>query len=467
MTCFKPFQAFRPRIEYAQQALCPPYDVVTREEAEAVASKSPNSFMHVIRAEVDLPGAEQYSDAVYQKSAENLAALESRGIFFSDEKPLYYIYSQTMDGRSQTGIVGCSSIDDYENGIIKKHEITRTEKELDRIRHFDICSADTEPVFYFFRNSPEISAIISDVTGHHEPEYDATDDAHVRHRLWPIFDEQVCRKLEKYFEELPELYIADGHHRTASAAKVGKKRREAFPDYDGSEEFNRFMAVAFPADQLKVYDYNRLVKDLNGLSEKAFFEKLSKVCEISEIEAFEEKEILPKEKHTCSMYIAGKWYTLTFHDFPSVAGQISIQSSCDAHQTQTDGCSDSASTASVSDAAAAAADANKSAAFDSSAVDPVKALDVSFLQENVLSPLLGITDPKTDTRIGFVGGIKGPGELKRRVDSGEMAVAFAMYPVSVEEIMAIADAGLVMPPKSTWFEPKLGSGLFVHKFEKK
>ncbi len=413
MTCFKPFQAFRPKREYAQQALCPPYDVVTRQEAERIASKSPNSFMHIIRAEADLPDKEQYSDAVYQKAAENLASLERRGIFFSDEKPLYYIYSQTMDGRSQTGIVGCSSIDDYENGIIKKHEITRTEKELDRIRHFDICSADTEPVFYFFRNSREISDIISRVTQENTPEYDVTDETQVRHRFWPIYDQKICENLEKLFDKLPELYIADGHHRTASAAKVGKKRRESFPQYDGSEEFNRFLAVAFPADQLKVYDYNRLVKDLNGLSEAEFFEKLSLLCDIEESE---EQHALPEKKHTCAMYFSGKWYMLTFRGFSA----------------------------------------------DNS--DPVSALDVSFLQENVLSPLLGITDPKTDSRIGFVGGIKGPDELKRRVDSGEMAVAFAMYPVSVDEIMRIADAGLVMPPKSTWFEPKLGSGLFVHKF---
>ena len=302
MTCFKPFQALRPHIEYADQALCPPYDVVTREEAEAIAVKNPNSFMRVIRAEADLPGENQYSEAVYRKSAENLFELESRGIFFMDEKPLYYIYSQTMDGRSQTGIVGCSSIDDYENGIIKKHEITRIEKELDRIRHFDICSADTEPVFYFFRSSPEISQIIADVTENNTPEYDVTDDSQVRHRLWPIFDEHVCTALEKYFEALPELYIADGHHRTASAAKVGKKRREAFPDYDGSEEFNRFMAVAFPADQLKVYDYNRLVKDLNGLSEESFFRKLSEVCEIREIETCEEDDVLPRHK-TYLLYV--------------------------------------------------------------------------------------------------------------------------------------------------------------------
>lgn len=419
MTCFKPFQALRPHAQFAQQALCPPYDVVTREEAEKIAADNPISFMHVIRAESDLPEEPLYSDAVYLRSAENLKKLEEDGIYFTDSAPLYYIYRQIMEGRSQTGIVGCSSVDDYEKGIIKKHEITRTDKEIDRIRHFESCSANTEPVFYFFRDNSEISEIIKNVTEASAPEYDVTDDAGVTHRLWPVYDTNLCRRLEVLFEQLPELYIADGHHRTASAAKVAKKRREAAPDYDLTEEFNRFMAVAFPADQLKVYDYNRLVKDLNGRTAEEFLSSLSEICTV---ESCTECEPCPHKKHTCSMYLEGKWYALSFEDrMPAEIGDGKDQ------------------------------------------LLPVKSLDVSFLQENVLSPLLGITDPKTDSRIGFVGGIKGLGELERRVDSGEMAVAFAMYPVSVEEIMNIADAGLVMPPKSTWFEPKLGSGLFVHK----
>ncbi len=476
MACFYPFPAYRPRPEAAQRVLCPPYDVVTRAQAEKIAAECPDSFIRIVRAESELPEEDPYSDAVYTRAAENLNALETRGLFFTDDKPLYYIYRQMMNGRSQTGIVGCASIDDYENGVIKKHEITRTEKELDRIRHFDACSADTEPVFFFFRSSPEISRIIERVAGQNEPEYDVTDNQNVRHLLWPVYSEDDCAALQKSFDKLPELYIADGHHRTASAVRVGKKRRAQSPDYDGTEEFNRFMAVAFPADQLKVYDYNRLVRDLNGLTPDRFLNRLADVCSVSEIpvsdagstadkirednscgkfhasadtagksraaitadkenlsadtdtaagqiplsgesDISDENRVLPQKKHTCSMYLDGKWYLLTFHGLD-----------------------------------------------DASAADPVSALDVSFLQENILAPLLGIHDPKTDKRISFIGGIYGTAELKRRVDSGEMAVAFAMYPVSTDEIIRIADAGLVMPPKSTWFEPKLGSGLFVHRF---
>lgn len=419
MTCFKPFPALRPRADLAQLALCPPYDVVTRREAEEIAAKSPFSFMHVIRAEADLPGEDPYSEAVYRRGAANLKKLEKEGAYFADERPLYYIYSQTMNGRSQTGIAGCSSIDDYENGIIKRHEVTRTEKELDRIRHFEACSANTEPVFYFFRSDPAISEIINKVIKSEEPEYDVTDGQKVRHRLWPVYSDDDCRQLNSLFCRLPELYIADGHHRTASAVKVGEKRRKAAPDCNGSEEFNRFMAVAFPADQLKIYSYNRLISNLNGLSHREFLDRIAGICTVTDCGV---RETLPQEKHTCSMYSDGKWYLLSF------------KKECDA---------------SVS---------------GENAGDPVRALDVSFLQEKILSPVLGITDPRTDRRISFVGGTKGAAELKRRVDSGEMAAAFAMYPVSMEEIMNIADAGLVMPPKSTWFEPKLGSGLFVHKF---
>ena len=423
MTCFEPFRALRPRAELAQAALCPPYDVVTRQEAEKIAGESPYSFMHVIRAEADLPEEEPYSEAVYRKGAENLDRLEKDGAYFTDEKPCYYIYSETMDGRSQTGIVGCSSIDDYENGVIKRHEVTRTEKELDRIRHFETCSADTEPVFFFFRSNPDISAVINRITESEAPEYDVNDCSGVRHRLWPVRNDADIVRLKELFSGLSELYIADGHHRTASAAKVGRKRREAAAHYDGTEEFNRFMAVSFPADQLKVYSYNRLIRDLNGLSTEEFLSRIAGVCTIADCGT---RETLPEKKHTCTLYLDGKWYLLTFRE--------------DGGEKTADSPEKGGST------------------------DPVKDLDVSYLQDRILAPVLGITDPKTDSRISFEGGVKGGEELKRRVDSGEMKAAFAMYPVSVEEIMKIADAGLVMPPKSTWFEPKLGSGLFVHRF---
>ncbi len=413
MTCFQPFKALRPYPEFAQQVLCPPYDVISTEEARRLAAEHPRSFLHVIRSEVDLPGADPYSDEVYRKAAENLAALEHEGIYFTEKESIYYIYSQTQNGRTQTGIVGCASIDDYENGTIKKHEITRTEKELDRIRHFDTCSADTEPVFFFFRNDAGISGIMQDITRSGMPAYDVTDCEGVRHRLWPVYDRNICEKLRVLFDRLPGMYIADGHHRTASAARVGEKRRAAAPDYDGSEEFNRFMAVAFPADQLKVFGYHRLVRDLNGLSEDTFLQKISEICSVQKITG---ADPVPAAGHTCSMYLGKTWYRLSFE------GSI-------LHPD-----------------------------------DPVASLDVALLQDLILAPLLGIEDPRTDPRIRFAGGTKGTDFLKNCVNSGEMATAFAMYPVSLEEIMKVADAGLVMPPKSTWFEPKLGSGLFVHRF---
>lgn len=417
MTCFQPFKALRPRPEFARQVLCPPYDVISAEEARRLASDHPYSFLHVIRSEVDLPQSDPYSDEVYRRASENLRDLEKKGIYFTEKEPVYYIYSQTLKGRTQTGIVGCASIDDYENGTIKKHEVTRPEKETDRIRHFDACSADTEPVFFFFRDRAGISAVLNDITSSETPEYDITDGDGVRHCLWPVYDRDTCSRLLPLFDSLPAMYIADGHHRTASAAKVGQKRRAAASGYDGSEEFNRFMAVAFPADQLAVFGYHRLVRDLNGLTEDQFLDRLSAVCSVETILSADPS---PAEKHTCSMYLGNAWYRLSF-DKGSSSGIIPDD-------------------------------------------DPVASLDVSLLQERILSPLLGIDDPRTDPRIRFSGGSKGTECLKDSVDSGDMAAAFAMYPVSLEEIMRVADAGLVMPPKSTWFEPKLGSGLFVHRF---
>lgn len=412
MAIFRPFPAVRPDRKYAAETLCPPYDVVTREEAAAISAAGPRSFMHIIRADGDLADEPLYSDSIYKRSVDMLDQFISDGVLIKDEAPSYFIYSQTMNGRTQTGIVGCASIDDYENGVIKKHEVTREDKERDRIRHFDECSADTEPVFLIYKNHDEIQQLTERVISASEPEYDAVDASGVRHRLWPVSAAADTDAYRRLFDAMPALYIADGHHRTASAVKVGKKRREAMPDYTGDEEFNFFMAVAFPDDQLQVLDYNRLVKDLNGYTKESFLEKLNEIFEITDDGSADPH---PSAKHECTMYLDGRWYTLKFRD-----GMVDESS-------------------------------------------PVTSLDVSALQERVLAPLLGITDPRTDMRIAFVGGIKGSAELQRRVDSGEMAVAFELYPVSVSDIMDVADAGMIMPPKSTWFEPKLGSGWFIHQ----
>lgn len=413
MAIFRPFTAVRPAKKYAEEVLCPPYDVVDRSEAAAISEASPNSFMHVIRADGEMPEEPLYSDSIYARAAENLSDFIKRGIMIKDGAPAYFIYSQTMNGRTQTGIVGCASIDDYENGVIKKHEVTREDKERDRIRHFDTCSADTEPVFLIFKNRNDITALTAEIMSASEPEYDATDASGVRHRLWPVYGSEKITSYESAFAEMPALYIADGHHRTASAVKVGRRRREAFPDYTGDEEFNFFMAVAFPDDQLEVLDYNRLVKDLNGFTKETLLEKLNEMFDIIDDGSADPH---PRQKHECTMYIDHNWYTLRF----------------------------------------------KPGLIDES--DPVTSLDVAALQSLVLAPFLGIKDPRTDSRIAFVGGVKGSAELERRVNSGEMAVAFELYPVSVQDIMDVADAGMIMPPKSTWFEPKLGSGWFVHEF---
>ncbi len=412
MAIFRPFPAVRPDRKYAAETLCPPYDVVTREEAAAISAAEPHSFMHIIRADGDLIEEPLYSDSIYRRSADMLDRFISDGILIKDETPSYFIYSQTMNGRTQTGIVGCASIDDYENGVIKKHEVTREDKERDRIRHFDECSADTEPVFLIYKNHQDIQKLTDSIISAAEPEYDATDAAGVRHRLWPVSADDATEAYRDMFDSMPALYIADGHHRTASAVKVGRRRREAMPGYTGEEEFNFFMAVAFPDDQLQVLDYNRLVKDLNGYTKADFIEKLNEIFEITDVGPADPH---PSHKHECTMYLDGHWYILNFRE-----GMVDESS-------------------------------------------PVTSLDVSALQERVLAPLLGINDPRTDMRISFVGGIKGSAELQRRVDSGEMSVAFELFPVSVSDIMDVADAGMIMPPKSTWFEPKLGSGWFIHQ----
>jgi len=413
MAILRPFKAIRPVKEYAKQVISLPYDVMNREEAAAMAKDNPRSFLRISRSEIDLPEQkDDYHVSVYEKAKENLKMFVSNGTMFCEEKPGLYIYRLTKDGRAQTGIVACVSIDEYEADIIKKHELTRVEKELDRINHFDICNAHTEPVFLTYREDKRISAITEGFATNSEPEYDFALDDGVRHTLWHISDESTISSICELFKEAPYLYIADGHHRSASSYKVGAKRRQEKPNYTGDEEFNFFLAVVFPDSELKIFDYNRVVKDLNGNTAEQFIEKVKKAGF-----AVEEKgtEIYrPEKKHVLGMFLEGKWYKLT---------------------------------------------------IDASIIpdDAVDSLDVSILQNNLLNPILDIDDPRTNKRIEFVGGIRGLTELERRVNS-DMKVAFAIYPVSMDDLLKTADEGKIMPPKSTWFEPKLGSGLFVHEF---
>ena len=412
MAVIRKFKAIRPTSEMAEAVAALPYDVVNSEEAREMTKDKPYSFLHVDKAEIDLPvDTDIYSPQVYAKAKENLDKLVSDGILVQDNKPMLYVYELTMDGRSQTGLVACTSIDEYLNGIIKKHELTREDKEQDRIRHVDICNANTGPIFLAYRTVDEISAIIENVKKN-APVYDFTAEDGIKHRAWVIDNDETANKLIELFKAVPNLYIADGHHRNASAAKVGLKRREEHPDYTGDEEFNYYLAVIFPSDQLKIMDYNRVVKDLNGMTSEEFMNKLAEKFDIHEADG----RAKPEKQYDFGMYLDKKWYMLTAKENLRVN-------------------------------------------------DAVAGLDVSILQDNVLIPILGIGDIRTDKRIDFVGGIRGLGELERRVDSGEMKVAFAMYPTSIDQLMTIADENKIMPPKSTWFEPKLRSGLFIHSLD--
>lgn len=412
MATVRPFRAIRPAKEKAEDVIALPYDVMNREEAAEMAKGNPESFLHISRAEIDLPEeTNPYSAAVYEKGRDNIADFLKKGVLLEEERPALYIYRQQMDGRFQTGIVGCCSIDAYESNDIKKHELTRVEKEQDRINHFDICSANTEPIFLTYRDSSDIDGVICDYMKHHEPVYDLTTSDGIGHTLWIVDEEAVVAELCAEFEKVPAFYIADGHHRSASAYKVGMKRRQACPDYTGEEEFNYFMAVIFPDSQLKIFDYNRVVKDLNGYTEKELVEKIEAAGFIVTEKGADSYR--PQRTHEFSMYLSGMWYSLQTKD-------------------------------------------------ELVPEDVIGALDVSILQNHVLKPILGISDPRTDKRIDFIGGIRGLEELKRRADS-DMKLAFAVYPVTMAELMHIADCGEIMPPKSTWFEPKLGSGLFMHR----
>lgn len=411
MSVLRPFKAIRPKKEYASRVAALPYDVMNSEEAREMVKGNPYSFLHVDKAEIDLPKDTYiYSEEVYDKAYENLSSLVSDGVLQQDEKPCIYIYEQTREGKVQTGIVGCASIDDYMNNVIKKHELTRADKEADRIHHVDTLDANTGPIFLAHRKNDILKEIITDWKEYHEAEYDFVSDG-VRQEVWVIDDDKVINRITEEFSNIPSLYIADGHHRAASAVKVGLKRREANPNYTGDEEFNFFLCVVFCADDLEIMDYNRVIADLNGNTKDEFINKISDKFEVEKVGNSAYK---PEKRHTFGMYLENEWYCLKAKD----------------------------------------------GTFDEK--DPVKSLDVSILQNNLISPILGIDDPRTDKRIDFVGGIRGLGELERRADS-DMKLAFSMYPTTLDELMAIADAGLIMPPKSTWFEPKLLSGLFIHE----
>lgn len=409
MAVFRGFRAYRPAEK--NQALIPalPYDVMSSDEAREMVKGNPLSFLHIDKAEIDLPlGTDLYDTAVYEKAKENLIALEENGDLIQDSEPCLYIYKQVMNGRSQTGIVGCASIDDYMNNVIKKHEHTLAKKEQDRINHVNTCDANTGPIFLTYRKNDEISSTVESWMKNNQPVYDFTADD-VSQTVWVVDDAKIVNRLSALFDTVPAMYIADGHHRCASAVRVGEMRRKANPDYTGDEEFNYFLAVAFPDKELEIMDYNRVVKDLNGLDENEFITAILKSFEVEKTEG----RCKPSDKHTFGMYLNKQWYLL------------------------------------------------KAKADIINESDPVERLDVSILQNYLLDAVLGIKNPKTDDRIDFIGGIRGLAELEKRADS-DMQLAFAMYPTTVDDLMAIADAGLIMPPKSTWFEPKLLSGLFIH-----
>lgn len=411
MAVFRPFKAYRPKPEFAQEVAAKPYDVLNSEEARKEAEGHPNSFLHVGKPEIDLdPSIDIHSAEVYQKGKENLHALIERGVLVEDPEAYLYVYAQTMDGRTQYGLVGCASVDEYWNDTIKKHEKTRADKEEDRCNHVRVTNAHSGPIFLTYRDVDEVNKLVEEVVKN-APDNDLVAADGIRHQSWVIRDKDIAKKIEDRLAKVDYFYIADGHHRSASAARVGRERREANPNHKGDEEYNYFLAVLFPASHLYIMDYNRLVKDLNGHSEAEFFEKVKKVYDMEEVGT---TQYHPKAKGELGLYMDKKWYKLTAK--PEIMN----------------------------------------------VADPVDSLDVAILQKHVLDPILGIEDPRTSNRIDFVGGIRGLGELERRVNSGEMKLAIAMYATSIEELMAIADAGKIMPPKSTWFEPKLRDGMFVH-----
>ncbi len=410
MATIRPFKCVRPAASRAFEVAALPYDVYSRAEAKEAVAGKPYSFLNIDRPETQFgPDFDMYSDKAYETAASLLSKWQDEGVLENDPEDAYYVYELIMNGRSQTGIVACAAIDDYLNNVIKKHENTREEKEIDRIRHVDTCSAQTGPIFLAYRSESAINVVV-DKTKKESPLYAFTADDGITHNVWKIADKAEVETIRNAFSAIDSIYIADGHHRAASAVKVGLKRRKENPAFTGKEEFNFFLSVLFPEDQLMIMPYNRVVKDLNGLSKDEFIKALEENFTVEKMPGAAE----PKEKGSVSMLIEDTWYLLK------------------EKQNLRD------------------------------IKDPVASLDVSVLQDYCLRPLLGIEDPRTDKRIDFIGGIRGLKELERRVNT-DMKVAFAMYPTAITELFAVSDAGLLMPPKSTWFEPKLRSGLFIHK----
>ncbi len=417
MSIIKPFKGFRPPKEIVEKLASRPYDVLNSEEARKEAEGNPYSLLHVTKAEIDLPvGTDEHSQAVYDKVVENYNMFKKNGWLVQDEDEKLYIYAQTMDGRTQYGIVACAYSEDYMNGVIKKHELTRKDKEEDRMIHVRITNANVEPVFFAYPAHKEIDEIVANIVKNQKPVYDfvAKEDG-FGHTFWVIDDKATINRIVEIFaNEIPAMYIADGHHRSAAAALVGQEKKRNNPNHTGKEEYNYFMTVIFPDNQLKIIDYNRVVKDLNGNTPEEFIAKLQDAFVVEKMGADIYK---PTKLHEFSMYLGGEWYKMTAKE-----GTYNDQ-------------------------------------------DPIGVLDVTILSNLVLDKILGIKDLRTDKRIDFVGGIRGLGELKRRVDNGEMKVAFALYPVSMKQLIDIADSGNIMPPKTTWFEPKLRSGLVIHELE--
>ena len=411
MAIFKPFRAYRPHKQFSKSVASRPYDVLNSSEAKLEAQDNPHSFLHVIKPEIGLPDdVDPYSPEVYEKGASVFEQMKSDKIFFQDPKPYYYIYRLTMNERTQTGVVGCCHYEEYYSGKIKKHELTRTAKENDRVQHVDSLNANAEPVFFSYRSNEEIDEFLEEILLE-TPEYNFVADDEIKHELWLVKDPGQISTLEELFKKIPTLYVADGHHRTAAAARVGQNRKINNPSHTGDEEYNLFMAVLFSDQELKIYDYNRVVMDLNGISSYEFLEKLKETFVFNKSSS---EPLRPLAKGDFSVYLNHTWHSFSFNPEESLS-------------------------------------------------DPISNLDVSKLSDFLLEPVLNIVDQRNDHRIDFVGGIRGLEELEKRVDSGEMAVAFALYPVTMEELLNVADAGEIMPPKSTWFEPKLRSGLFVHE----
>ena len=413
MAIIKPFRALRPPVEVAPQVAAFPYDVMNTAEAREMAKGNPYSFLHISRPEIDLPSdVDPYSEQVYLKGRDKLEEFRRNGVLLQDETECYYVYRQCMGTIIQTGLVACAGVDDYQCGVIKKHELTRADKEEDRVKHIDYLDANDEPVFYTYRsdsNNKSISDRIEKIVAR-EPVYDFATDDGLTHTLWVIEDREEIARFTDYFAAIPNLYVADGHHRSAAASRVREIRRDSNPGHSGNEEYNFFLTVIFPDKEMNVMPYNRVVKDLNGHDIAEFMVAMARKFEITPVK----EPLNPVQRHQFGMYLAGKWYELMPRD----------------------------------------------GSFDET--DAVARLDVSILQDNLLNPVLGVRNPRNDQRIHFVGGIRGLEELERLVASGEYQVAFALYPTSIEELIKLADAGKIMPPKSTWFEPKLRSGLFVH-----